>query len=111
MKKIFVLVPLVLMLAACGEESDVKKAVSATLIDPDSAKYGEFTKVGDNGACITVNAKNRLGGYTGNSEAFLIKIKDHWIVASNNRETSHETCVKIFSKSIAKIRILSESLK
>lgn len=100
MKKLFLLLPLVLMLVACGEESEVKKAVLATLIDPDSAKFGEFTLIGKKGACLTVNAKNRLGGYTGDSEAYLVKINDKWIVVRTDQEASHESCVQVLSKII-----------
>lgn len=93
MKKLFVLLPLVLMLAACGEESNVKKAVRATLIDPDSGIYGEFNLIGKDAACITVNAKNTFGGYTGDKELFLKKVNGTWIVGST-KEVSHLTCIK-----------------
>jgi hypothetical protein len=64
-----------LLLTACSDEPNARKAVLAELKDPDSAKFGEFTKSEDSDmACYTVNAKNSLGGYIGNQEAFIMKI-------------------------------------
>lgn len=100
MKKLFVLFPLVLILAACGAESDVKKAVIATLIDPDSVKFGETTLIGEDAACITVNAKNTMGGYTGNKELYLRKMNNAWIVG-NTSDVSHEDCVEAAKKVLA----------
>lgn len=71
-----------LVLAACGEESDIQKAVKTGLKDPDSAKFGSYSvvtsKKGGTYACITVNAKNSMGGYVGNKEAVVQKSKDGW---------------------------------
>ena len=62
-------------LAACSNTSAIEDAVRENLVDPDSAKFGkvvEFTKKGGGQmACVMVNAKNRMGGYTG-EEAFLL---------------------------------------
>jgi hypothetical protein len=52
-------------------ENKAKKAVSSILIDPDSAKFENvFKGKVANSYCGFVNAKNRLGGYTGAS-AFI----------------------------------------
>jgi hypothetical protein len=48
-----------------GQDSGAEKAVLASLRDPDSAKFGKFTLVGQDRACLTVNARNSVGGYTG----------------------------------------------
>ena len=67
------------MLIACGgDESAAKKAVLESLKDPDSAKFGEFHKVGDEGACFAVNAKNSMGGYTGTKFMIMAKIDGKW---------------------------------
>ena len=87
---------LVTTLSACGflggEEGQAKKAVRAVLKDPDSAKFGAFTKFDQNEACLTVNAKNSLGGYTGDQMIYLKKDHDgKWTVASSG-ELGHGLC-------------------
>lgn len=81
-----------LLLAACGNESAAKKVVLAELKDPDSAKFGDFSKHGDV-ACLTVNARNAMGGYVGNQEASLQKVDGVWQVLGII-EISHDSCVK-----------------
>ncbi|ANB53735.1 MULTISPECIES: hypothetical protein [Aeromonas] len=53
-----------------GENRDVMQAVENTLIDPDSAKFGDIVKT-ELGYCVEVNAKNRLGAYVGTSVYFV----------------------------------------
>ena len=75
-------------LAACSGRSGAEKAVREALKDPDSAKFGEFyfnSKTGK--ACLTTNAKNSMGGYTGNSQSHLTKDKDGWHYASDAEES------------------------
>lgn len=59
-------------------EDDVKKAVIAVLKDPDSARFGEVTQVAKDKFCVTINAKNSMGGYTGNQESMVIKLNGAW---------------------------------
>lgn len=78
------LLPAVLvLLAACDSailDDPMKKAVRETLKDPDSAKFGEKFVI-ENRACISVNAKNSYGGYTGATNAHLKKLSnDNWYV-------------------------------
>lgn len=63
-----------LLLSACGEKAEIKTIVKDHLIDPDSAKFGEIL-ISQNGeyACALVNAKNRMGGYTGESGVQLTR--------------------------------------
>lgn len=60
---------LALLLEACGDESDIQNAVRARLKDPDSAKFGTYqtfkSAKGETFACIEINAKNSMGGYSG----------------------------------------------
>lgn len=64
MKKLFVLIPIVLMLAACGEESKIKEVVRSNLKDPESAQFKDAVVSADGKrACIVWNAKNSMGGY------------------------------------------------
>ena len=89
-----------LMVASCGtQETEAEKAVLSVLKDPDSAKFGKYTRIDERSACITINAKNAMGGYTGDQQASLVKYKDSesWDVLSIS-EGSHETCIKILSE-------------
>lgn len=73
------------MLAGCssdensaGEEiKEIKEAVLAGLVDPTSAQFEEEVRyfLGRSGACIKVNAKNRMGGYTGRKNASVLRLK------------------------------------
>ncbi len=86
----------VLMLTACGQESAIQKAVRGSLKDPDSAKFGEYSVLSDKFACMTVNAKNGMGGYTGNQQALLAKKDGEWIVAEIDR-MSHDECKRLMN--------------
>lgn len=56
-----------------GQLGQIQLAVKKTLFDPDSAKWGtSFVSKNGKRACINVNAKNKLGGYTGEKAVFLI---------------------------------------
>lgn len=61
---------LAILLSSCeqlpGEINDAKREVRRNLIDPDSAKFESVDINEKTGAvCGFVNAKNRMGGYTG----------------------------------------------
>lgn len=87
-----------LLLTACwGTESEAKKAVLGSLKDPDFAKLGKFTQVNEKSACLTVNARNSMGGYTGDQQASLIKEENAWVVL-NIDKLSHEMCIDIMKK-------------
>ncbi len=70
----------------------VKKVVLSKLKDPYSAKFGKFTQLNEF-ACLGVNARNSMGGYTGEQQAFLQNLSNEWIVLSFD-EISHEDCVE-----------------
>lgn len=58
-------------LAGCGPHSDAKEAVKKALVDPDSARFTglqDGKREGD--VCGFVNAKNRMGGFAGDSPFF-----------------------------------------
>jgi hypothetical protein len=91
-------------ITACGGmESDARKAVLDSLKDPDSAKFGKFTQVNDKSACLTVNARNSMGGYAGDQQASLIKKENAWVVL-NIDDRSHEMCIDIM-KGISDARV------
>jgi hypothetical protein len=69
----------IISLPACSGRSGAEKVVRDALKDPDSAKFGEYyfnakTKKG----CLAVNAKNSMGGYTGNQLAYVKKTDSGW---------------------------------
>jgi hypothetical protein len=98
------------LLSACGAESDkkeasldgveskAKKAVLAVLKDPDSARFGQFTQVNEKRACLTVNARNSLGGYTGDQQAFLAKGDKNWDVVAIEKDLNHTDCIKVMTR-------------
>lgn len=81
-----------------SEESVAQKAVLGRLKDPDSAKFGKFTVAGKKGACLTVNARNSMGGYTGSQQAFLLRKGSTWEVVTVEADLSHEQCVQVMSE-------------
>ena len=61
----------------CSSDGEIEDVVRASLYDPDSVKFGEVRYFYDGqAACITVNAKNRLGGYVGDTNMALYEAKD-----------------------------------
>lgn len=84
-------------LIGCSSDKALKEAVLDTLKDPDSAKFGEITYVGDGAACVTVNAKNAMGGYTGNQQAFMQKSGGKWH-SLGVHESSVSSCVQLMSE-------------
>ena len=76
MKKLLPVLFAIIALTACGSNRDsvikdvtkdkVKDEVRRNLKDPDSAKFGDYHLNSKTGrGCIEVNAKNDMGGYTG----------------------------------------------
>jgi len=78
-------------------KANAKKAVLKNLKDPDSAKFGEYTQIDAKFACLTVNARNSYGGYTGDRQAFLGKLGKDWFVLDIH-EVSHGRCITILKK-------------
>jgi hypothetical protein len=64
LKAILLLLSLTTIAACSSAESSAQNAVRKSLKDPDSAKFGKFSKATDDKACLNVNAKNSMGGYT-----------------------------------------------
>lgn len=74
--------------------SEIKQAVLASLKDPESARFGQFTQVGDNHACIEVNARNSYGGYSGTTPFMVRKIDGKW-TASTSLNFTYKICLSI----------------
>jgi len=76
-----VLAILLLALAGCGESGQIKRVIRDSLVDPDSVKFrGDVVHSEDgNRACILVNAKNKMGGYTGFTPVVVDKNNGKWV--------------------------------
>ena len=100
-KKINLIIFLALFVVACSDisesESDARSAVLAGLKDPDSAKFAKFTEINEKLACLTVNAKNSMGGYTGDQQAYLKKINGKWDFQFA-LDVSHGFCIENYPK-------------
>ena len=85
-------------LAACNSQrAGAEEAVRAALRDPESARFGEFyyneeTKL----ACLTTNAKNAMGGYTGDKEAMLSYADGKWLYGGD-LDSTPQRCREIFA--------------
>jgi hypothetical protein len=96
-KVIAVLLAIPLVLTACSGRSDAEKTVREALKDPESAKFGEYYfNSGTGKACLTTNAKNSMGGYTGDSQSHLIKDKEGWHYDGDVEET-HADCRRTYA--------------
>lgn len=87
--------PAVILTSPTPEEADVlKRAVVSALKDPDSARFGgRIVLVNYNYACVEVNAKNSLGGYTGFQQAALAKVDENNWGVLKIANLSRDQCV------------------
>lgn len=83
--------------ATPAERAAIIASVKKGLIDPTSPIFGELGIVGET-ACITVNAKNRFGGYTGNKEILVVKVDGKWSSGSSF-PLPHALCLDTLSRS------------
>lgn len=72
--------------AAKKADTESKAAILAQLKDPDSAKFGDIVIAkSDKGTlvgCRPVNAKNSMGGYTGEKQVAMVEKDGHWEVVA-----------------------------
>jgi hypothetical protein len=82
--------------------STLIQAMKDTLLDPYSAKFGKHTVVGDY-ACLTINAKNAFGAYTGKKQYLLSWYgEQHGWQSFTSINASHQFCVDMITKLAAK---------
>ena len=97
MKQILTIAVLAL-LAGCSDTGAVTNAVKEGLKDPDSAEFGAIDfREGPGGkwACVTVNARNSFGGYTGDQQVKLTYADGQgWQWVGEPAEISHEDCIQ-----------------
>ncbi|EQB17813.1 hypothetical protein [Novosphingobium lindaniclasticum] len=83
MKKLALLATLTLLSACNSNRSAAEDAVRESLKDPDSAKFGDFSfNEKTQKGCLTVNAKNEMGGYTGDQQAHVMKTEEGWVTVA-----------------------------
>ena len=80
------------------EVVSIQAAVRASLKDPESAQFGALTIAKDRYACLTVNARNSYGGYSGPREAALTKVADGSWQVMKIYELVHPQCVDAIQK-------------
>lgn len=90
------------LLGGCSDTGAVKDAITDNLKDPGSAKFGEISiveGVGGKFACASVNARNSLGGYTGEQQIKLRHMgADGWVWAGTPDEVDHQSCVTVITE-------------
>ena len=75
--RVFFATCIAVQLAGCGAEGPAKNALKSTLNDPDSAKFSALSPGKSEGdVCGFFNAKNRMGGYVGDTPFFYEKSLD-----------------------------------
>lgn len=74
----------------------LNKAIKLRLVDPGSARFGEYMIVGNSSACVMVNSRNRYGGYAGASALFMKKIGGEWRTIHD--AGSLQTCLVVTQK-------------
>jgi len=85
-----------LTLVGCNsDQRAAERAVRENLKDPESARFGDFyyNKKTHKG-CLAVNAKNSMGGYTGDQLAYVEKTDEGWQVY-DIADISFDMCRKI----------------
>lgn len=92
MRKILVLLPVIFVLASCGDTSKIKDVIRQNLKDPGSAEFKDTAFSADNKrACIVWNAKNSMGGYGNWAVAEFVKKDSVWIVKAMKGSESNCT--------------------
>ena len=72
-------------------EYQVRQAVKASLVDPDSATFSNVTYNRDNKVgCGVVNAKNKMGGYAGRTPSVLLPNGELRLAPSDTASTNVE---------------------
>lgn len=91
-------------ISACSPKPEAPKQTDDALIrpivinnlkDPESARFGIITVIEGSFACATVNAKNSLGGYTGDQQAILTKLISGGWRLDEIRNFSHGDCIRL----------------
>lgn len=79
------------------ERPRITKAVQQSLIDPESARFGDIFVLPNKHACIAVNAKNKFGGYAGIRMAFAGTFNGTWQPLGMH-DVTLEKCISMIVK-------------
>ena len=77
-----------------SEKLQITQAVQRSLIDAESARFGEILVLPNKYACVAVNARNRFGGYTCFQMAFAGMMEGAWHYLTTENVT-FEKCISI----------------
>jgi hypothetical protein len=83
--------------ATNSEKLRVSEAVKQSLIDPESARFGDVFVLPNKHACIATNAKNQLGGYVGFRMAIASILQGAWQPLGIYNVTL-EKCISMIAK-------------
>ncbi len=83
--------------ADSGERLRITTAVQRSLIDPESARFGDIFVLPNKHACVAVNAKNKLGGYAGIRMAFAGTFNGTWQPLGMH-DVTLEKCISMIVK-------------
>lgn len=90
MRKAATVFLLTFLLMGCTEQ-EAKSALKGILNDPDSAKFSGLKKGAvDGNMCGFFNAKNRMGGYAGNTPFFYEKLIRHAVIVEGVEDRDFE---------------------
>ena len=76
------------LLTGCGDSAEkrMKQKMESLLIDPASAEYRDVTVYTSGYVCGLVNAKNRMGGYTGSQRFMYFDDTQSLVIDPDRRE-------------------------
>lgn len=109
MRKIATVFLAAFLLAGCAEQ-EAKTALKGILTDPGSAKFSGLKKgTADGNVCGFFNAKNRMGGYAGNTPFFYEKLIRHAVIVEGVGDRDFERLWRAldrgnFSEEYAEVR-------
>ena len=95
-KKLLGVLLIILVMTACGGNSEIEEVIRNNVKDPASAQFKDLV-ISDNGkrACIAWNAKNSLGGYSDWHFAELKNAGNGWTVL-NMEQTPSRCTAQLF---------------
>lgn len=79
-----------------GERQQITQAIKESLIDPESARFGDVLVLPNKYACVAVNSRNRFGGYTGFQMAFAVVMEGSWQFVLT-QDVTFEKCMSVLA--------------
>lgn len=101
MRKTAIAIALALLAGCDMQARAVQEQVRESLVDPDSARFGDIVVVSKQLAYGTVNAKNRMGGYAGQSP-FLLWEGQAYFATSPLEARAMTACREVLADAVEK---------